>query len=141
MVTTELKDRTGLSACESRTFGVSRAFASIGAALLLVACSADLSGTVFVTMKSGDVKRAADIEIVLVATTPEFEAEWTKAIREFKAAYADADAALQEANRKRDESMRRRMDDGRIIICCVVGGSGRSNRSGRSPRRDRADLS
>jgi len=38
--------------------------------------SADLSGDVFVTMRSGDVKRGAGIETILLSPTPQFEADW-----------------------------------------------------------------
>lgn len=38
--------------------------------------NADLSGDVFVTMRSGDVKRGAGIEVILVSPTSQFEADW-----------------------------------------------------------------
>jgi len=48
--------------------------------LLAVAVSADadsrLSGDVFLTMQSGDVKRAADLQVVVVPASPEFMNEW-----------------------------------------------------------------
>jgi hypothetical protein len=55
-------------------------------ALALVACSrsGDLSGDVFVTMKSGDVKRAADVEVSLVSATGEFDDAWKKAAEDYK---------------------------------------------------------
>jgi hypothetical protein len=45
----------------------------------------ELSGDVFVTMKSGDVKRGADMQISLVGATEQFEAAWKKTVEEFAA--------------------------------------------------------
>jgi hypothetical protein len=47
--------------------------------MLASGCSpstADLSGDVFVTMRSGDVKRGAGVEVLLISPTPQFEADW-----------------------------------------------------------------
>src|SRR5206468_578593 len=79
--------------------------------LLLAACSGDLSGHLFVTMLSGDVKRAADVEVIVVGVTAEFEAEWAKAVQEFKAAYAEADAVVSDARRQAEEANERVLRD------------------------------
>jgi hypothetical protein len=59
-------------------------------ALLLIVCAAcsrktDVSGDVYVIMKSGDVKRGAGVEVVMVAASPDFEKEWAAEIERFKA--------------------------------------------------------
>ena len=59
---------------------------SFGAASLFTACSGDLSGTLSVRTHSGNVKPAADVEIVLVRATEQFESEWKKAIAAFEIA-------------------------------------------------------
>jgi hypothetical protein len=51
--------------------------------LFLAQCGffkADVAGDVFVTMKSGDVKRGAGIEVFIVPDTAEFRAEWDKMV-------------------------------------------------------------
>jgi len=79
-------------------------------ALLLTACSADVSGTVHVTMRSGDVRRGADVQVLLVRES--FMGQWTEASATFKAnyreavvAYVDARAQLQKV---REEYVRSR---------------------------------
>jgi hypothetical protein len=66
--------------------------------------SGDLSGNVFVTMKSGDVKRAAGIQVVLVHATDQFQGDWKKLVGEFTAEYKKADAGYQDANKAMRES-------------------------------------
>jgi hypothetical protein len=56
-----------------------------------------LSGDVFVTMQSGDVKRGADVPIALVTVTEQFESDWNKLVEEFKSEYGRADADFQRA--------------------------------------------
>ncbi len=70
---------------------------SLLAAGLLVGCSADLSGSFYYTTRGGDVKRLADREVRLVRATSAFEAQWQKAVADFKAAEAVAKTAWDEA--------------------------------------------
>jgi hypothetical protein len=73
----------------------------LGAAgvLLLVgflkATASDLTGTVFVKMESGDVKRAADTEVLLVTMHPAFDAVLEKLIAEYGQALADIKAEYE----------------------------------------------
>ena len=46
--------------------------------LASAAFAGSLTGDVFVTMRSGDVKRAADVDVLIVPATPELEAEWER---------------------------------------------------------------
>jgi hypothetical protein len=48
------------------------------------AFAASLTGNVFVTMRSGDVKRAADVDVLIVPATPEFEGEWERLQTEYE---------------------------------------------------------
>jgi hypothetical protein len=66
-----------------------------GLALLLTACSADVSGTVYLTTRSGDVRRGADVPVLLVRE--QFMGEWTEASATFKANYREAAVAYVEA--------------------------------------------
>jgi hypothetical protein len=54
-----------------------RALLLAGLAFLLTACSADVSGTVHVTTKSGGARRGADVPVLLVRE--QFMGEWTEA--------------------------------------------------------------
>ena len=63
--------------------------------LLLSACSGEVSGTVYVTMRSGDVKRGADLEVGLIQD--HVMSELTKASVDFKASYGQAESAYQDA--------------------------------------------
>ena len=56
-----------------------------------------LTGDVFLTMKSGDVKRGADVEVLLVARTAEFEEEWRKEVETFTVEYRAATVAVAAA--------------------------------------------
>jgi hypothetical protein len=69
------------------------------ACLAMGACSngANLSGDVFITTSSGDVKRGGDVEVVLVAATDEFAGKWKLLIEEFRVAYEKAAARYEEA--------------------------------------------
>ncbi len=73
---------------------------AIVGALVLTSCSSDVTGNVFVRMKSGDAKRTADVEVVLVSHTPQFESAWAQGIQQFKAAYANVDDAFRETKRQ-----------------------------------------
>ncbi len=67
--------------------------------LPLTACSRQgtLSGDVFVTMKSGDVKRAADVEVALGVRTDQFEADWRKAEEDFRRDFERIKRSLEKA--------------------------------------------
>lgn len=64
------------------------AHAFLAAGLLLsissAACSrsAAISGTIFVTTKSGDVKRGADVEVVLIARSEKLDTEVARVVKE-----------------------------------------------------------
>jgi hypothetical protein len=73
----------------------SRALLLTGLAFLLTACSADVSGTVYVTSRSGDVRRGADVPVLLVGE--QFMGEWREASATFKASYRQAAVAYLEA--------------------------------------------
>jgi len=72
-----------------------RALLLSGLALFLTACSADVSGTVYLTTRSGDVRRGADVPVLLVHE--QFMGEWTEASTTFKASYRQAAVAYVEA--------------------------------------------
>lgn len=57
----------------------------------------NLAGDVFVIMQSGDVKRGADVEVVLVAATDQFESNWRDTIDGFRNEYAEAASTFDEA--------------------------------------------
>jgi hypothetical protein len=68
---------------------------TLGVAMVILAgCSGDVVGTVFVKMQSGDIKRGADLEVVLVEASSQFETEWKKTV----AAYNAADEAVKDQN-------------------------------------------
>jgi hypothetical protein len=69
-----------------------------------VACqrTATLSGDVFVTMKSGDVKRGADVAVVLVPKTPEMDTQWSGLNGAFRAELAAAQQASRRAKAASD---------------------------------------
>lgn len=76
-------------------------------ALVFSACSkpplpVDVGGDVFITMKSGDVKRGADVEVCLVPVSPKFDAEWGELAATYTANYASAVAALKVASSESD---------------------------------------
>jgi hypothetical protein len=71
--------------------------ATIAVTLTTAACSGDVGGTVFVKMQSGDIKRGADVEVVLVGAGDQFEAEWKKGVTEYQKAEADANVPYVEA--------------------------------------------
>lgn len=52
--------------------------------LASAAFAGSLTGDVFVTMRSGDVKRAADIDVLILPATPEFEGEWERLQSEYE---------------------------------------------------------
>lgn len=85
---------------------------ALAGVLALVACSrtGELSGDLFVTMKSGDVKRGAAVEIVLIPATEQFESEWNKTVDQFKLDYASAKSAFQQADEARDRAFQRSLD-------------------------------
>lgn len=64
-------------------------------ALLLAACSADVSGSVYVTMRSGDVRRGADVRVVLVRE--QFVSQWTDASATFRTSFEQARSAHEDA--------------------------------------------
>jgi hypothetical protein len=73
-----------------------RALLLTGLAFLLTACSMDVSGTVSVTMRSGDVRRGADVQVLLVRD--QFMGQWTDASATLKTNYRQAAAAYREAH-------------------------------------------
>lgn len=74
--------------------------------------SGDLAGNVFVTMQSGDVKRGADVEVVLLADTVQFEAEWKKLLAAFEKAKTEADVVYEDAHRLEQQAFKVHLDDG-----------------------------
>jgi hypothetical protein len=92
---------------------------AVGASLLLSASTlaAPLTGDVFVTMQSGDVKRAADVDVLVVPATPEFDsalerlrvefeeaskpiqAEYNELYARYRAAYDEWNAAAERLKR------------------------------------------
>ena len=64
--------------------------------------TATLSGDVFVTMKSGDVKRGADVAVVLVPKTSELDNQWNGLIGALREELNAAQQALQRAKAARD---------------------------------------
>jgi hypothetical protein len=70
----------------------------------------ELSGDVFVTMQSGDVKRGAGIQILLITATEQFESEWTKLVGQFKSEYGRASADLQQADKVESQAAKHSLD-------------------------------
>jgi hypothetical protein len=52
--------------------------------LASAAFAGSLTGDVFVTMRSGDVKRAADVDVLILPATQEFEGEWERLQTEYE---------------------------------------------------------
>jgi hypothetical protein len=80
----------------------SRALLLTGLAFLLAGCSADVSGTVYVSAKSGHARRGADVPVLLVHE--QFMGEWTEASAPFKASYHQAVVAYIEAHTRLQRS-------------------------------------
>jgi len=76
--------------------------ASVGAA----SAAGSLSGDVFVTMQSGQVRRAADVDVVLVPATAQFEAEWERAQLEYEDRVKPV-VSEHDAMRAQEEALRR----------------------------------
>lgn len=55
-----------------------------------------LSGDIFVTMKSGDVKRGAGLEVVLIPDTPEFQAAWAEMSAVYRPSIVSALRSIKE---------------------------------------------
>jgi hypothetical protein len=74
-------------------------------ALMIFGCSrtGGISGDVFLTMKSGDVKRAAGAEVLLIPVTPEFQDSWRALLAYLGNQYSAATAEEREAT-SRDEA-------------------------------------
>ena len=73
--------------------------------------SGDVSGNIFLTMKSGDVKRAAGIQVILVPATEQFESDWKKLVADFKVEYGKAEVGYKDASRADEDARRRRIED------------------------------
>ena len=87
--------------------------------MLTAACSgsAGLSGDVFVA-KSGEIRRGADVDVILVPANGAFEAEWNQVVQGFKDQRARVLAAAQEA-----ESGQPALRSVRSVACCTAGPS------------------
>jgi len=80
-----------------RMLGVAGVLLLVG---FLEATASDLAGTVFVKMESGDVKRAADTEVLLVTMHPAFDAVLEKLIAEYEQELADVKAEYERGKAK-----------------------------------------
>ncbi len=67
----------------------------------------DIVGDVFVRMKSGDVKRLADLQIALIDPNPDFQTNWDRLLADFTTAYDSVERDLREADARRDEAWKR----------------------------------
>jgi hypothetical protein len=100
----------------------------VGLAFLLATLSAcsrstDLSGDVFVTMRSGDVKRGADVEVALIPATPAFESDWASSLAKFQKDYADAQTTYK-AWQAEEERARQQSDaSGKRLSAASLSGS------------------
>ena len=65
---------------------------------------AELTGEIFVTMKSGDVKRGADVEVGLVRVDGAFQSAWDAILRDYERAMDEGLARVNQA-RARAESI------------------------------------
>lgn len=77
----------------------------VGTILFLVhgaATAKSLSGHVYVRTPVGEAKRIADLEVVLIRATPEFEAEWHALVEVFKRERSAALEALRRAKEDKD---------------------------------------
>jgi hypothetical protein len=70
---------------------------ALASVVLLSGCSGDITGTVFVKMRSGDIKRRADVEVVLVQASSQFETEWKKAAEAYSKAGEDVEQLREES--------------------------------------------
>jgi hypothetical protein len=94
--------------------------------------SAMLSGDVFVTMKSGDVKRGADVAVILVAATPEFDSEWNGLIAQFRKELRAADESATQSKSARDVAARQQATAFNAFLRGIGGGQRRIvSRTGR----------
>jgi hypothetical protein len=68
-------------------------------ALTLSACArtGGVDGDVYATMKSGDVKRGADVEVVIVRPTPDYDKEWKGLVVAFRTELEAASEAVKKA--------------------------------------------
>jgi len=62
------------SACSERPVPDPKAVSKSKASISM----GDLAGDIFLRMKSGDVKRGAGLDVLVIAATPQFEGEWSK---------------------------------------------------------------
>ena len=67
--------------------------------LFLVGCSrtTDLSGAVFLSLASGDVVRAAGVEVFLIRATPELVAVWNESVQNYRNEYAPIGSRIRAA--------------------------------------------
>ncbi len=70
---------------------------------LACARSAELSGDIFVRMQSGDVKHGADVEVILVPASPEFEQKWKNLVAGFQSSLASTRVAYDQALAQQQE--------------------------------------
>jgi hypothetical protein len=63
---------------------------------------AKLSGEIFVTMQSGDVKRGADVEVGLVRVDDAFQAAWDGILQDYRSAFDDGLKRSQQAQARYD---------------------------------------
>jgi hypothetical protein len=73
---------------------------------MLTVEAGELSGDLFVTMKSGDVKRGADVQILAIPRTAAFEAEWAATVRACEDESAPAYRAYKEAKARYQEAFK-----------------------------------
>ena len=98
-------------------------WALVASILLLASCSRTgaVSGDVYVTMASGDVKRGADVPITLVARTPAFETAWTMAQDRFRDEVIRARVGVAAAAERQSQTFKRN------VAAITAIGSARSN--------------
>jgi hypothetical protein len=99
---------------------------AINAVLILFQRKAELSGEIFVTMKSGDVKRGADVEVGIVRADRQFLDAWTALLQESTQILRTSTGTLDAAERLLPTRTRARQLVGVNLVTTV-----RTNAEGR----------
>ncbi len=81
----------------SRTFSFLMACLLVSASSIACSRTAGISGTIFVTMQSGDVKRGADVEVALISHSEKLETAMAGIATQGTEEYAKAKAGLAAA--------------------------------------------
>jgi hypothetical protein len=71
-------------------------------------------------MKSGDVKRGADVEVLFVRSTPEFEASWKELLAGYRSQVEAAREVLRKATDEEATRSKEHLDADRAMLAAVT---------------------